>query len=70
MKFAIAAILLSIVLISAVHAETRTPSPDDARVSFYSPVGGTEINASFVHVIMNLNGMDIAPAGTEKPDTG
>lgn len=70
MKLALAATLLSIGLISAVHAETRTSSPDDASVSFYSPVGGTEINASFVHIIMNLNGMEIAPAGTEKPNTG
>lgn len=53
----------------AVHAGD-TPSPEGAAVSFQSPVNGTRINAPFVHIIMNVEGMDVVPAGTDKPNSG
>lgn len=63
--------LVSGVLAVATPADAgETPAPEGASVSFYSPAPGSEINTPYVHVIMNIEGMGIAPAGTEKPNTG
>ncbi|EEB72294.1 twin-arginine translocation pathway signal [Ruegeria sp. R11] len=46
-----------------------TPSPDGASVYFVSPKDG-DIVSSPVTVVFGLRGMGVAPAGTEKENTG
>ncbi|MCW8907659.1 MAG: DUF4399 domain-containing protein [Sedimenticola sp.] len=64
--------LLLILLLAAtpLWAEmARTPSPGDAAVYIISPVDGATVPATFT-VHFGLRGMGVAPAGTEKANTG
>ncbi|PPL17228.1 rod shape-determining protein RodA [Oceanisphaera arctica] len=58
-----AATLLAALSVSA------TPAPEGARVYFISPADGEQLSADFT-VRFGLEGMGVAPAGTEKDGTG
>jgi len=47
----------------------RTTSPKDASVYIISPVNGATVSSTFT-VKFGLRGMGVAPAGTEKKNTG
>jgi hypothetical protein len=53
----------------ALAQDFRQPSPSGAKVYFIEPKNGAEI-AGPVTVKFGLSGMGVAPAGTEKKDTG
>ena len=66
----IAAFGLSVVMGNAAVAETVQPHwPSGAKVFFVEPKNGAVISGP-VKVVMGVKGIDIAPAGTEKPKTG
>jgi len=48
---------------------TRTPSPAGAKVFIIEPADGAEV-ASPVTVKFGIEGMDVAPAGTDKEHSG
>ncbi len=50
-------------------ADDRTPSAAGAAVYIVSPANG-EVVSSPVKVVFGLSGMGVAPAGTEKKNTG
>jgi hypothetical protein len=61
---------LSILMGNAAMAQTAQPHwPAGAKVFFVEPRNGAEISGP-VKVVMGVEGIEIAPAGTEKPDTG
>jgi hypothetical protein len=64
----VAALGLSILMGSAATAETAH-WPQGAKVFFVEPKNGAEISGP-VKVVMGVQGIEIAPAGTEKPNTG
>ena len=71
MKSAIAATLIALSLAACGQESEmkRTPSPAGAKVFFIEPaVGATVTNP--VTVIFGIEGMEVAPAGTDKPNTG
>jgi hypothetical protein len=47
----------------------QTPAPADAKIYIISPVNGETVSQTFV-VRFGLKNMGVAPAGTEKPNTG
>jgi hypothetical protein len=47
----------------------ETPAPADAKVSFVNLKDGDEVTSP-VTVQFNVSGIEIAPAGTDKPNTG
>ncbi len=59
---------LAIMLSSQAFAG-ETPSPDGAKVYFINLSDGDSVEAPFV-VNFGLSGMGVAPAGTEKENTG
>jgi hypothetical protein len=48
---------------------TSTPSAQDARVYIISPHDGDTVTSPF-NVVFGLSGMGVAPAGTDKENTG
>jgi hypothetical protein len=64
----LAALGLSILMGNAATAETAH-WPEGAKVFFVEPKNGAEISGP-VKVVMGVQGIEIAPAGTEKPNTG
>ena len=48
---------------------TRTPAPADAKVFFIDLTDGARLTVKST-IKFGISGMDIAPAGTEKPNTG
>lgn len=56
-------------VLTAGAAFAQSPAPAGAKVFFIEPKNGAEI-AGPVSVKMGLSGMEIAPAGTEKPNSG
>lgn len=62
------AVALAFVLASQAFAG-ETPSPDGAQVYFINLQDGDSVEAPFV-VQFGLSGMGVAPAGTEKENTG
>ncbi len=64
--FAIAALCLSATF---VQAGGETPSSPDAKVYFVNLADGDTVQSP-VTVIFGLSGMGVAPAGTEKENTG
>jgi len=51
------------------EASTRTPSPQGAKVFFISPQDGATIHGT-IPVEFGVEGMKIAPAGTDEPNSG
>ena len=58
----------AVTLAGAVSAGD-TPSPADARLYIISPKDGAALASPF-KVVFGLSGMGVAPAGTEKKNTG
>ena len=54
---------------TAVHAQDATKSPAGASVAIVEPANGAEV-ASPVTVKFAITGMDLAPAGSDKPNSG
>ena len=52
-----------------IAGELVSSSPEGASVYFIAPMNGERLKAPF-SVKFGLNGMAVAPAGTDKPDTG
>ncbi|MDZ4842970.1 MAG: DUF4399 domain-containing protein [Hyphomicrobium aestuarii] len=63
---AIAAVGLSSL---AVSAQDLSKAPAGAKVSFVEPKNGDTVSSPF-KVKFGLSGMEISPAGTEKPNSG
>jgi Domain of unknown function (DUF4399) len=68
-RFALTVGLLIAVSPMALAQDFRQPAPAGAKVYFIEPKNGAEISGPVV-VKMGLAGMGVAPAGTEKKDTG
>ncbi|MEL7133825.1 MAG: DUF4399 domain-containing protein [Pseudomonadota bacterium] len=68
MKSIVKAVTCSMLLAAPVFAQD-TPAPDDARVYFVNLSDGDTVSSP-VTVVFGLEGMGIAPAGTEKENTG
>lgn len=47
----------------------RTPAPEGARVFFISPADGDTVTNP-VHIVFGIEGMEVAPAGTDAPHSG
>jgi hypothetical protein len=54
---------------STPPAPKSTPSPKGAKVFFIEPKNGAEVTSP-VTVKFGIEGMEVAPAGTEKPNSG
>ena len=54
---------------AATVAKTRTPAPADASVSLIEPADGATVERK-VTVKFGVSGMELAPAGTSKPNSG
>ena len=66
---AILIIALSNFFLAANVTYASSPSPAGATVYIISPTDG-EVLESPVTVVFGLQGMGVAPAGTDRPDTG
>lgn len=63
-------LLLLLLAVSPLWAEmARTPSPEGASVYIVSPADGDTVSSTFT-VHFGLRGMGVAPAGTDKENTG
>jgi hypothetical protein len=70
MRTAIAAALVALALPCVALADSeRTPSPPGAKVFIIKPKDGATV-PSPVTVKFGIEGMEIAPAGTDKPNSG
>lgn len=70
MKTAIAALSFLALLAAAASAETvATASPKGAKVFIIEPKDGASVSSP-VTVKFGIEGMEVAPAGTDKPNTG
>jgi len=69
MKRIIATAALMLPLAGAAFALDRTPAPDGASAYIVSPADGDTVSSP-VTVVFGLSGMGVAPAGTEKENTG
>ena len=69
MKRMIAIASIFLPLSGAAFAQDRTPSPDGASAYIISPADGDTVSSP-VTVVFGLSGMGVAPAGTEKKNTG
>lgn len=70
MKHFIAAVATGILLSGAAFADGhRNPAPEGARAYFISPADGSTV-PNPVTIVFGLEGMGVAPAGTEKENTG
>lgn len=54
---------------AAPMAPARTPAPEGASVFFVTPADGDAVTSP-VHIEFGIDGMEIAPAGTDKPASG
>ena len=62
-------VCLSALASFSVMAYGATPAPKDAKVNIISPKDG-DVVTSPVTVLFGLEGMGVAPAGVDKPNTG
>jgi Domain of unknown function (DUF4399) len=70
MKSTIALALAALMLPAVALAETAaTPSPAGAKVMILEPKSGAEVTSP-VAIKFGIVGMEVAPAGTDKPNTG
>ncbi len=61
-------LLISLLLVTTANAP-RTKSPEGASVSITSPASGSEVSSP-VKVTFGITGMEVTPAGTDKPNSG
>ena len=59
---------LTLMLTLPLHAEI-TPAPENAQVYFIQPENGASLKSP-VQVVFGLRGMGVAPAGTQRDETG
>ena len=69
MKNTIAAVFLAIGLATTAFAGGETPSNPDAKLYFVNISNGDTVSNP-VTIVFGLRGMGVAPAGTEKENTG
>jgi hypothetical protein len=71
MRFHLATLFLTLTVLFAAHpkADERSPAPKGAKVFFVDLKDGQTIPAKAV-IHFGISGMELAPAGTEKPNTG
>jgi hypothetical protein len=70
MKSLVVTAVLAVMLPAAAYADSAgTPSPAGAKVMILEPKNGAEV-ASPVAVKFGIEGMEVAPAGTDKPNAG
>ncbi|MEM7041338.1 MAG: DUF4399 domain-containing protein [Pseudomonadota bacterium] len=69
MKPLLAAAALFLPLAGTAIAQDRTASPEGASAYIISPSNGDTVSSP-VTVVFGLSGMGVAPAGTEKENTG
>ena len=62
-------VILLFVPVALAEAQERSPSPDDARVYIQSPEDGAVVTSP-VTIRFGLEGMGVAPAGIQFPNTG
>ena len=62
-------ILLAACLMAGPAFAQGTPAPEGAEVYFVAPTDGATVSSP-VTVVFGLSGMGVAPAGTEKENTG
>jgi hypothetical protein len=53
----------------APMAQARTAAPEGASVFFVTPADGDTVTSP-VHIEFGIDGMEVAPAGTDKPASG
>ena len=63
------ALTLTLALLAAPALAQETPSADGAKVYFVNLEDGATVSSP-VKVVFGLSGMGVAPAGTEKENTG
>lgn len=59
----------SLALVGTVMAQDRTPAPEGASAYIISPINGDTVTSP-VTVVFGLDGIGVAPSGTEKENTG
>jgi hypothetical protein len=59
----------ALALATSAFAQERTPSPEGAKIVIISPEHG-ETLSNPVTVVFGIEGMEVAPAGTEQVNTG
>ena len=70
MKHLISTVTVGILLAGASFADGhRSPAPDGARAYIVSPADGSTVSNP-VTIVFGLEGMGVAPAGTETENTG
>ena len=72
MKLSVVAAFLAFGLAAPVLAPAlagQTPAPEGAKVYIIEPADGATVSSP-VKVVFGLSGMGVAPAGTEKENTG
>ena len=70
MKHVIAAVATGVLIAGAAFADGhRNPAPEGARAYIVSPADGSTV-PNPVTIVFGLEGMGVAPAGTEKEKTG
>lgn len=70
MKSTLFATVLTVFAATIAHADTQgTPSAADAKVFIIAPKDGAEVSSP-VTVKFGITGMELAPAGTDKPNSG
>ena len=72
MKNALTFVLVALPLAACGESRPRpkgTPSPNGAKVFFIEPKNGAEVTSP-VTVKFGIEGMEVAPAGTDKPNSG
>ena len=69
-KILLALSLMSLLNVAAVAGDmSLSPAPNEARVYIISPADGATVDKTFT-VIFGLSSMGVAPAGTDKANTG
>lgn len=66
---AVRGLAAALVLATPALAQDRTPAPEDARAYIISPADGETVSNP-VTIRFGLDGMGVAPAGTEAENTG
>lgn len=66
---ALTTLLLATSAAVAVHAQELTKAPADAKVMILEPANGATVTSP-VTVKFGITGMELAPAGSDKPKTG
>lgn len=69
-KLIVISILCLAMMTSAFSAESiKSTSPENAKAYIITPIDGQTVSQNF-KVVFGLSGMGVAPAGTEKENTG